>query len=220
MKLTKSGDKYEINKREYERVTRIIGVMGGGDYLVKWACKLTAEASAGFYYSEEDTNAVMEAGIKATRQKADRGTVIHELIADELEGRTTLTSVPYRGYIDGAIKFLNDYEITVIRTEVLLADPLGYAGTADVWGEDNEGSLIVDWKTGKPHNEHELQLNAYCNAMNWARGDKLEQTPIFRKGMVVYLDGDGYKVETYMPSDEAYDAFLGLFAAWRWKNDS
>lgn len=217
--VTKNGDKYQINGELYERATRILSIMSGGDFLVDWAIRLTAESAEELGFPTL-VGRLKEKGTAATRKKADLGTLVHEYIASSLDKDVpTIVHEEYEGWLTAARSFLNDYSIEPMRVECVVCDPLGYAGTVDLYGiQEQHGAVLVDWKTGKPHPEHELQLNAYMGAMDITRGDLLETAPDFQMGYVVYIKDDGtYKVQEYAPTDQAYDAFLGLLAAWRWK---
>lgn len=218
--LTPNGDMYEIDGILYERATRVLSIMTGGDFLVDWAIRLTAESAEELGFPTL-VGRLKEKGTAKTRKAADRGTLVHEYIASFLDKNIpTIVNEEYGGYLTAAKSFLEDYAIEPMRVECVVCDPLGYAGTVDLVGiQEQWGSVLVDWKTGKPHHEHELQLNAYMGAMDIATGDKLEVAPDFQMGYVVYIQADGtYKVQEYAPTSTAFDAFLGLLAAWRWKN--
>lgn len=54
-----------------------------------------------------------------------------------------------------------------------------YAGTMDVMESASKGTLVIDWKTGKPHAWHRLQVSAYMLAVGATSGalvypDKIE----------------------------------------------
>ena len=217
--LTPDGDMYEIDGELYHRATRILSLVSGGDHLVQWAVRLTAESAEEMGFPSL-VGRLKEKGLAATRKKADLGTLVHEYIANVLnKDVVALVRPEYAGYLTAASGFLDDYKIEPMRVESTVCDDLGYAGTVDLVGiQEQYGNVLVDWKTGKPHKEHELQMAAYMGAMYLTTNDLKEEAPEFKMSYVVYLSEDGsYKVQEYAPTDEAYDAFLGLLATWRWQ---
>ena len=217
--LTPEGDMYQVDGELYHRATRILSLITGGDHLVKWAVRLTAESAEEMGFPTL-VGRLKAKGEAATRKAADLGTLVHEYIASTLDKDVlSIVREDYAGYLTGARAFLEDYSIEPMRVEVTVCDDLGYAGTVDLVGiQEQYGSVLVDWKTGKPHKEHELQMAAYMGAMYLTTNDLKEVAPDFKMSYVVYIQSDGsYKVQEYQPTDQAYDAFLGLLAAWRWQ---
>jgi len=97
--------------------------------------------------------------------KRDRGTEVHRLIAQGGVTREQWAALP--GDIQNALcaaeRFRRDYCYRQEQAELSLGSlTLGYAGTLDSEGRIPKGRVLVDWKTGRLHEEYvRYQLAAY-----------------------------------------------------------
>lgn len=103
------------------------------------------------------------------------------------------------------IDLLEDREVTLLDTEIVLGDPeLGYTGQPDkVWLTMNKskssfGLLITDWKTNKPKNFLETDFTErmyepFDKLPNTALGHYYVQLPLYGKLLVKMLEGSKYE---------------------------
>jgi CRISPR/Cas system-associated exonuclease Cas4 (RecB family) len=159
-RITIDGERfYEVNGRLYPSVTTILSVVAK-PALVKWAKKTAIDfvrAAVGDapFVTKEELDAILDRALgepeRIKNAAADRGTALHEGIADRAkEG------------IGQESEILRRLGLAVIATEVTVHSELGFAGTADVIAVDHHGRLVVvDWKSGGVWPEHAMQVAAY-----------------------------------------------------------
>jgi len=158
--VTIDGERfYEVNGRLYPSVTTILSVVAK-PALVKWAKRTaidfvrSAVGDAPFV-TKEELDAILDRALdepeRIKKAAADRGTALHEGIADRA-----------REGVGQEADVLRSLGLAVIATEVTIYSDRGFAGTADVIAVNHHGRLVViDWKSGGVWPEHAMQVAAY-----------------------------------------------------------
>lgn len=136
-------------------------------------------------------------------EKADLGTKVHQ--TTEYYDTDTLNIEELhpilKAYLDGWIKFKEDYKFTPTEIELKLVHSLyKYAGTIDRVGLMNGILTLLDIKSGSKQKSNAIQTAGYTLLYDQ---DK-KKTEQIKKRMVVYLSPEGYKVEPHTdPNDIA-----------------
>ena len=141
----------------------------------------------------------------------DRGSNVHKAIHYYLEGDLDLDTLPpiYRGYVDAALRAIEELELEVVGIEQRLFHPVyRYAGTADLRAIHRPTSRLwkIDWKTAfnpPPATAH--QVAAYGDAWTAMTGEDVHVLAS------IGLSSDGrYRVHEY-PAN-AFDGFLSALS--------
>lgn len=144
----------------------------------------------------------------------DRGTKIHSTldyydkgILDDDELHPTL-----RNYLEQWKKFLNDYGLTILESELMLYHPTYlYAGTIDKIAEDkSKKRYLIDVKSGVSLPSHDIQTSAYEELYRVNTGKKIHQR------LCVYLGEDKYKSVGYQGTS-SLGIFLSALSIYNWK---
>lgn len=163
-------------------------------------------------------------------EKANRGTVVHELAlawSKGLEVDVTADCVPY---IDALERFYLDWHprwVEAERTVVSNNGDLSYGGSFDGIVDLKDGyRYLIDLKTGKgiwPTTA--LQLAAYRHAPSMGIYDKtgdlvdLEPMKEVERCAIVHLQGNGsYALVPVEAGNKAYDYFLNCRRLWNFQN--
>lgn len=170
MELTFDPEKhvYKLNGKRLTSVTTVLGAGIAKPQLVDWAAR---EAAAFAVANPGATEAEIARAHKDRRDKAAvRGTAVHNLAERLVHGEAVEVPAELDPYIDGYLRFLDEFEVTPLLTEhtVLLHD-LGVAGRFDLIATSphlNGGApFIADVKTsGGVYRETAAQLAAYASA--------------------------------------------------------
>ena len=138
-------------------------------------------------------------------EAAERGTSIHESIADALsDPPMKLNNLPFEqtGY---ALTWITDWAINVEAVEMTVwDDSLAVAGTCDGVGRNRQGDRIIwDWKTGSgPWWEMALQLGAYAKMIQRLTGERVVNA------YIVKLTSTGYEPHrVILPLEGAWEKF-------------
>jgi hypothetical protein len=124
---------------------------------------------------------------------------------DECLGEGQAPPFPHQGYVDAAMRYLEDSKAEILNVEMSLCDILRrIAGTPDLVAEITlRGAsapqfAVIDWKTGQPEPWHRWQLAWYEHL---ARCNKLVEGICQR--IVVHLSADGtFTTRTYTSRDD------------------
>lgn len=206
-------------KLDGKRLTSVTTVLGGGipkPMLVDWAAKEAAR------FATENPGASFEAIAGAHREKRDRaavrGTAVHNLAEKLVHGEEVEVPEELAPYIDGYLRFLDDFQVTPLLTEhtVLLAD-LGVAGRFDLIATSphlNHGDpFIADVKTSSGvYRETAAQLAAYGYGADGYVTDAdphtLRELPYVTASFVLHCTPEGTDV---VPFAEHRDELAGDF---------
>lgn len=187
---TARGHKYKLDGRDVKGVTTVLNAGLPKPALVNWAARTVAE------YVADNIGAVnslselgrdpMIAALKATPwqdrdRAAARGTEVHALAEEIINGREVDVPAHIVGHVDGYVRWLDAWDVQPIHTEKACANrDYWYAGTFDAIVEFGRGPLakqryLCDWKTSKGvYGETALQLAAYAFAEFFVEDDGTE----------------------------------------------
>jgi len=206
-------------------VTNVIGTLNK-PALVGWAARLVAETAASLKTSlasmedDEVVDLLKGAPFRKTTKAAGRGTDVHTLVEDRLNGVDSLVDPTgeTRKYLRSIDKFFTEHEVSARHTEVTLFGD-GYAGTADFVGHIDGTLVLADWKSGKGlYDEVALQLAALAGCSTMVVDGETVKTPKVDGLVAVAFTEKGYVIKHVVDRENAYRAFLSLLDVWRWKH--
>jgi hypothetical protein len=162
-----------------------------------------------------------------SKRAADRGTDIHaylEALLNRWEPEELSSDAePYRAAADAWFDEVGA-SLEDVQTEVTMFHA-GYAGTTDVIAKDENGWVVLDFKTSKAiYDEAALQLAALSacsfladgSVVPWRNEDgSLIAQP---KLVVVRIGDDGWEEKVVSDPHGSLVAFFGLLDAWHWKH--
>lgn len=159
--------------------------------------------------------------------KANRGTLVHDLAAQWAAGKEIDCPPDCAGYLDALELFyeIEQPEWLHVERSVVSATPgFEYGGSLDAVARIKGRTGIVDLKSGGRYPiETTLQLAGYRFADGFGIYDALgtltgiEPLPEFDFAAILYLHDDGTYEFLEVPADKkAYGAFMSLRAAWGW----
>lgn len=211
---TGAGRTYDIGGEQLPSVTTIINAVPGKDRILQaWAVKQALlDGAKRADLLAEDPEAWLDiakgAPGRSMRESGKIGTAVHEAVE--------------AGYIPAPLQAWLDTNVDqVLGQEVVLASTAHrYAGTADYVLLMKNGSVAVaDLKTGKGlYAEVALQLCAYARSdvAFSAQGGEADDAPKMTRGIGLHLRDGKLAVWEASLTDEVFEVFLGLRAAWEW----
>lgn len=210
--------RYKLDGAWVPGVTTILSKGIAKPFLVDWAAKEVARFAADHLEvisALEDADArfdLLKTAHNRHRDKAAvRGTDIHGLAEKLLHGEAVEIPEAIEGYVNGYVRFLNDWQPTPVLTERPCASRTHwFAGTPDAIVTLPSGErLLMDWKTGKRvYGEVALQLAAYRNADFYLDEDGSEQSMPEVDGLaVVHVTPTGTDVYRIADADAAWKDF-------------
>lgn len=231
---------YTLDGKRADGVTTLISGGLPKPALIKWAPRTVAEYVADNAGVVEELRLLgRDAMVRELKEvpwtqrdaAAARGTEVHALAERLSHGDEVEIPEGLDGYVDAAVRFLDDWRIKPIHTEVAVANrQWGYAGTADLLADLGGRTALMDYKTSKSgiYGETALQLAAYANAEIYLDGDGAEQPmPAIDAAYAVWLRPDGYDVYEMDISEPVYKTFLHVAYVARqakhldsWKSDA
>jgi hypothetical protein len=220
---TRYGHRYTLDGKPVPGVTTLLNKGLPKPALPRWAAKSAAEYVADnleVLNSLPDRESVI-ATVKqspwtARDRAAVRGTDVHAIAEDLIHGREVEVPEHLSGFVDGYVRFLDEWQPTPVLTE----RPCGnrkwwYAGTFDaVFTLPNGERLLADWKTSSGvYGETACQLAAYRSAEFYLDDDGTEQPmPEVDSLAVVHVTPTGTDVYRVADADAAWKDFLHI--AW------
>lgn len=182
-----------------------------GGSLSTWGAREALKAVANNSYPDFQT--MERAGLEAVNAATRRGTVIHEHVAQILQGETPTPTVETAPYIYSWASFIADNRPEFLAVEQKVIHPGGlYAGTLDFIARINGRVALGDVKSGKFKRSMALQLAAYslCRVADerlrldqwhrywWDGGladlSSLLPLPAIRDYLILLLRPDGYEL--------------------------
>jgi hypothetical protein len=163
--------------------------------------ELILDESHRYWYGDRElvgcTNGLKNVGIidttHYTEEAMARGTAVHGLIAHRLIYGRAKGPKPFSGYLQAALKYLEESKAEILNVEMPLADlVLGIGGQPDLIALVNIKHVVeprfavIDWKTGGPERWHGYQTAWYEHL---ARVNRLVEGLVDR--IVVHLKDDG-----------------------------
>lgn len=205
------GKYYNSENKEVPSVTTVMSIMNK-DGLIRWA------------------NFIGKHGIdyeRFLREKADFGSVVHELIESDLLEKEPCI-IGYQQYMDDAMELVNkfkivkqDLAISNIQSEVSLSCDT-YGGTldiiCDIMTENGPVTVLGDFKTSKTvYDTQFIQLGAYLNLVKINMPevyDKIQLCAIFsitkEKITIKYISKEN--CELYFT--KLFLSLLNVYTAW------
>ncbi len=194
---------YEINGKEYIRVTRVLDIIAKPEFY-RWYAKM------GWEY--------------CNRYRDDRaafGTRVHKEIQNTLEKKSVwLDNSEMEKAIDDFEVWAKEHEVVPIKLEErLVSDRYMTAGTCDFIGDitiDGEKRfMVLDWKTSKKvYDNYKVQVSIYLHMYEEMTGIKVSGGA----GVVCFRDGKIH--EKYIDREECLeliDVFKAARVLYRWK---
>lgn len=149
----------------------------------------------------------------------ERGTIIHEAIADYLQG---LKNFPlpedWQPYFDSFLKWAPIIDKVVLLEERLINEKLGYCGQLDliaILKGDNEPT-VIDFKTSQAAQKPwRLQASAYRNLAEVDRGIQIHRSISVR----LKKNGSGCLINEYNSYKKDFNIFLSCLNAYKFFNN-
>lgn len=210
-------------------VTGILGALPK-DALKFWAAKTVATWATDHKDAWKDLprdaaiDLLKREPMRFTGARARVGTVVHGAINAHALGYDPpedLTDEEY-GYFNGALKYLTDQKVEVLRTETTVYSRKHlYGGTFDLLQRRDKNPLeIADFKTSKAvYPDVALQLVGYARAdfIGNAENGQEEELPQVDRGVIIRLAADGsYEAVPVALTDEVFDVFLAVQSVHAW----
>ena len=152
---------------------------------------------------------------------ADLGTATHGFVERIInEGPQVREEVPLEllPAVDGAVAYLNDYNITVIATEQTVWHPqLKVAGTFDGLGYMGDKLVLFDWKRARGiYWEYALQLGAYAELLKKLTGKAPDEAHVVRLLQEPAEDGAPlYEVQVVADLKDALKGYMTALRLYR-----
>lgn len=183
---TNYGHRYTLDSKKVPGVTTLLSKGLPKPALPRWAAKTAAEYVADHLEvlnslpDRESVIATVKQSPWTQRDRAAvRGTDVHAIAEDLIHGREAEVPDELAGYVEGYVRFLDEWEPEPILTE----RPIGnrhwwYAGTFDVIYRLKNGRVVLaDNKTSKGvYGDAALQLAAYKGAEFYLSEDGEEES--------------------------------------------
>lgn len=205
-KKVKAHIQYRVDGKRVPGVTTIIGVMDK-PALKYWANKMGLQGIDIRQYVDD---------------KADIGTLAHEMILAHLRGEEPNTDYYTKAQIDLAensfLKYL-DWEKgkqlrPILLEEPLVSQTLKYGGTIDNYCELDGAFTLVDYKTsGGIYDEMFIQLAGYQHLLQ-ENGHKVTHTKILRIGR---SEDEGFEERDMYDLSKHFDIFCHCLEIYRLK---
>lgn len=205
-----SGHRYELDGQPVDGVTAILRGGVPKENLIGWAARSVAGYAIDHWQELEELSVSkrlreLERAAWAERDAAAvRGTKVHQLAQELIEGREVDVPEELTGHVDACLAFVNDYDVDEIAVEAAVLHrgatlATSYMGSLDLLARlDGQPDLwLIDWKTGGSGvwPEMALQLCAYAHAHVIVDKDGTEHPmPHVDRAAVVWLRADGYDV--------------------------
>ena len=154
---------------------------------------------------------------------AERGSRVHQALADELNGEFAVVDDEIRGYVEAGRKFMENVEEVLVVEERLISDVHQYTGQVDLVcrmsGDEDSGSnsrlTIVDFKTSSIVSKSwPLQLAGYAFLV---KANNIRMN--IKRHLAVQLRKDGtYKINEYTNPARDFSLFLNALTIFKYFN--
>lgn len=144
--------------------TRWYSVTGSGQWVPSVTSILSAAGKGKFFDKWLANQGSWENACKVRDEAAERGTYVHEISEDLLNGEEVLLDAGPEiiKRVMCLEQWYNDYEPEVIMQEVMLAFPgVRFAGRFDILARIDGKNVLIDIKTGGHYKTHDLQATMY-----------------------------------------------------------
>lgn len=232
------GHWYKIDGVKADGVTTLIGSGMPKPALTNWAAKTVAEyvadnldAVLGMRDMGRDAivNALKGTPWSKARQAAAKGTEVHALAAELIQGREVEVPDHIAGHVEGYVKFLDKYKVEPILVESVIGHrKWRYCGSLDMVARIDGRVAIADIKTSGSgiYAETSYQLAAYRYADVYLDGDA--EKPMadlgIERGYAIWCRADGTDLIPVRCDERRFKDFLHVMwvarCAWADKDDS
>lgn len=214
-----NGHSYLLDGHKVQGVTTIIGNGLPKPALINWAANTTADYAVD-HWDELGTEApskrlaILKQARYAERDAAARrGTEVHALAEQLVQGVEVEVPEPLAGHVDSYMRFLDDWNPQPVIVEaVVFSRKQKYAGTLDMIADiAGLGRGLWDVKTTRSgvFGEVALQLAAYRYADIYLDPDGNEQPmPEVEHCGVIWVRADGYELVPVTAGPDQFRSFL------------
>ena len=173
---TKMGRLYSTPDGSFPSVTTVLSILTE-DAIAAWRARV----------GEEEAN-------KISHKASSRGTKVHSIIEDYLNGKDTKDYLPHIKQSLENVRTIIDRKIgSIYGIEVpLYSKYLGVAGRCDVVAEFDGVPSIIDWKTSRYPKKKEKISNYFCQMAAYAIMFE-ERTGMPITNLVVVMDVDDHE---------------------------
>jgi hypothetical protein len=185
--------------------------------------------------------ALEKAAFEERDEAAARGTEVHRLGALIAHGDEVEVPEALRGYVDGYVKWLDEFDPAIVATELIVAHRPrarvpGYCGRLDLIADLGPirpeecpvipaGRHLIDVKTGRSGvwPETAIQLVGYASAQVYVHPESKKEVPMAALGITntssLWLTSDGgFEFRPVYTGAEVWDEFRDLARCW-WRQD-
>lgn len=226
LKYVDSSHRYWLDGVPVPGVTTILGVLDK-PALPRWSAEMVATYVADNPDGIDTLRGIgRDAMIRTlkgipwdfTKRAATRGTILHAHAETILNGDETDVEPDHVPVIEGALDFLDEWQIDPILTEFSCASrEHRWAGTGDLIAyyrrpdTGHEGVGVFDWKSGKKiYPEFAWQLAAYGHAeFHGLDGDETPM-PVCDAAFGVHITPDGYEAVPLAYGPDVYEEFVQI----------
>ena len=147
-----------------EGTTRWYSVAGSGQWVPSVTSILSAAGKGEFFHKWLANQGSWENACKVRDEAAERGTIVHEISEDLLNGEEVILDAEPEivKRVMCLEQWYNDYKPEIIMQEVMLAFPgVRFAGRFDILAHIDGKNVLIDIKTGGHYKTHDLQATMY-----------------------------------------------------------
>jgi hypothetical protein len=228
---TQEGDRlYSWKDHTYPSVTSVIRYGVAKPNLVPWAANKVLDLAV---LMREEVSVLKKTKARKTLKDAwelerdiaaDRGTAIHEAAEQYALGKAVDMVPEIEPYVKAFDSFCYDFKPEFMYTEALVVShTYGYAGTLDSIVRIDGKTYVLDIKTGNyVWPEVALQLSAYARADfigDRTSGKESSLPPLYKRGLVLHLQPDGYKLYPVRLGDTEFNSFLAAMDMYHWSTE-
>jgi hypothetical protein len=218
IEFTHNGHRYKLDGKPVPGVTTLINGGIPKPALVYWSANIAAQ------YAIDNPGATYDEIRKAHTVERDtaavRGTAVHELGELAVHGNPVEVPNDLAPYVDGYIRFLDDWDITAVLTEKVIGSRRDwYAGRFDLIATSPKlhggQPVMIDLKTSKGvYGETGLQTAAYSLADFWQDDDGTEHPmPEIAATYVAHITPDGTVLYRLAADRDQMARHLDMFRA-------
>ena len=209
-----------------ERIPGVTTIISDGlpkPALVGWGIKSVAEYAVDEWETLADLaptdklKALKGAPYRDRDQAARRGTEVHAIADDLVNGREATVPDELAGHVQGYLNFLDDWKVEPVLTEstvYYLGADWAYAGTLDLIYTDRDGrTILADVKTnrGGVYGDTAFQLAAYRFASHFLDADEPHPMIPVDACAVIHVTADGYSLVPIEADRDQWDEFRAIY---------
>lgn len=212
------------NGRKIPGVTTILSKGMPKPALVGWGIKSVAEYAVDEWDTLADLapterlKALKGAPYRDRDKAARRGTEVHGIADDLINGRPATVPAELDGHVNAYLAFLEEWHVEPVLTEAtvyLLGAARAWAGTLDLIYTDKDGrTILADVKTTRSgvYGETAYQLAAYRFTSTFLDDEGgTHDVPEVDGCAVIHVRADGYSLIPVEAGPDQLDEFLAIY---------